>query len=229
VPAPSAATAARVAALPAPWRATVRAALAARRLPLPADWPALAGGPGALRGPAEAGPGGDGTPLPLAPVATTVRRDRPAFRWRPLPGASAHRVTVFDPGYRPVAESGPLAGDAWTPPSPLPRGVVLSWQLEAVHGGEPVTAPRPPAPEARFRVLTPAEVEEIEGAERLRPPAVARAVLYARAGLLAEAAAALRAAAGGPDAALAAEMLRRLPPSPAAAQEASPTSTNPPQ
>lgn len=213
-----------LAALPAPWREALQQAFATRRLDLPQRYAALVGGAGVLRGRAT-------TALlaPLTPVATAVRGDRPTFRWRPLPGASTHRVMVFDGDYRPVADSGALADAVWTPPRPLPRGIVLAWQVVATRDGRQVTAPAPPAPEARFEVLAPAALADLERAEQAAASlsALGRAVFAARAGLLAEAEAELGtlAAGGGPEAELAGALLRSLPGAGATAQEPSPTST----
>ena len=91
------------------------------------------------------------------------------------------RVSTAD--YLQVAESPLLTTTRWQPPTPLPRGETLSWQVTATLGDEELSAPRPPAPEARFVVLAPAQAEalaadlHVVGASRL-----GRALAFADAG-----------------------------------------------
>jgi hypothetical protein len=60
--------------------------------------------------------------------------------------------------------------------------------VKAVRGGEEVTSPRPPAPQARFRVLDRAKADELARARRAYPSShLALGLLYAEAGLLKEA------------------------------------------
>jgi hypothetical protein len=60
--------------------------------------------------------------------------------------------------------------------------------VSARRGGEEITSPAPPAPEARFKVLGRAGLEELSAAERAGSSShLLRGVLYARAGLLDEA------------------------------------------
>jgi hypothetical protein len=212
--------------LPAELRAGIAAALAAGRLALPAAVRELGGRPSALRG-AGTAPAG---PEPLSPVATAVAADRPTFRWRPVPGATAYRTSVFDAGYRPVAESGWIEAPEWTPERPLPAGEALSWQVTARLGDREATAPAPPAPEARFRVGAPAELAPALEAAGRTDSRLARAVLFAGAGLV-EAAevelAALAAANPGSDAAR--SLLASVQGAGAAAGPPSPTRMNPAQ
>lgn len=90
---------------------------------------------------------------PLEPVATLVPDVRPVFRWEPLPTATAYRVEVFDPEFNPLA-AGDTTSTEWTPPQPLPRNTILRWRIVARTPSGDITAPVPPAPEARFRILT---------------------------------------------------------------------------
>ena len=90
---------------------------------------------------------------PLEPLGVVIETDQPTFRWRALEGAQNSIVTVFDSKLRQVASSGPLMRAEWTIPTALERGVTYSWQITAVKDGETIVSPKPPLPEARFRVL----------------------------------------------------------------------------
>ncbi len=186
---------AEVAGLPAAWRERVRAAAAAGRLDPPAHWSRLfVAGESIRRGTPAGAPGFD-LLVPIGPIATAVRDGRPELRWAPLPGATDYEVAVYDGRYRKVAE-GRVTELRWIPDPPLPRGGLYSWRVTAhrpATAGGPVTAPRPPAPEARFSVLAAGAAEAVARGERQAGSPLARAVLYADAGLADEAAGALAA------------------------------------
>jgi hypothetical protein len=63
-------------------------------------------------------------------------------------------VAVFDADFNEVATSSSLRSTQWQPGKPLSRGKVYIWTVMATVGGESVTAPKAPAPEARFRVAS---------------------------------------------------------------------------
>ena len=63
-------------------------------------------------------------------------------------------VKVFDTNFREVVASPPLDGLTWQAADPLSRGEIYIWQVTAIRRGEEINSPVPPAPEARFRVLT---------------------------------------------------------------------------
>jgi hypothetical protein len=90
---------------------------------------------------------------PLEPIATLVADPRPVFRWEPLPTATVYRVEVFDPEFNPLA-AGDTTSPEWTPAPPLPRDAILRWRVIARTPTGDVAAPVPPAPEARFRILS---------------------------------------------------------------------------
>jgi hypothetical protein len=97
---------------------------------------------------------------PLYPTDVVVETDRPTFHWRALDGGRDYVVTVFDDMLRPVVTSGPVNGTEWTTPTSLARGVTYAWQISALKDGEKVVSPKPPLPEARFRILDqPAVIE----------------------------------------------------------------------
>lgn len=119
-----------------------------------------------------------------------MESDRPTFSWRPLAGADTYVVTVTDDALNEVASSGPLRATAWRAPRPLARGTTYSWQVTTrLTDGRTLTSPVLPAPPAKFRVLGHAQIEELRRARRAYPGShLALGVLYARAGLSAEAA-----------------------------------------
>lgn len=124
----------------------------------------------------------------IEPRGKVVEDARPTFRWRGTAGATSYTVKVFDQDFNLVAQSSPLAANAWRPAKPLARGTIYSWQVTALKDGQEVKAPRPPAPEAKFKVLNAAAATELRQARQGQPNShLALGVLYARAGLLDEA------------------------------------------
>ncbi|MET1084517.1 MAG: hypothetical protein ABWY12_15935, partial [Burkholderiales bacterium] len=197
--------------LPQEMRQRAEAALSSGRL---AESPALdnlRGPAGALMGNVTAAPEFG----PLRPAGTVVESDRPTFRWTSRQGASAYRVTVFDSRFDELADSGELTGTEWTPAKPLPRGVVLTWQITARIDQELLRAPVPPAPEARFRVAdtgTLADIDQLRGAAQ--GSHLLLAIAYNEAGMSEAAAAELDALRKqNPEAAIVASLSDSLRPS----------------
>ncbi|MBA3712377.1 MAG: hypothetical protein H0W76_07985 [Pyrinomonadaceae bacterium] len=121
----------------------------------------------------------------LSPVGTVVSSDRPPFHWQPVPGATTYRMVATDLDSRKVVISETVTAPQLVPAKPLPRGKILSWGVIASVNGEEVTAPRPPASEARLKILESDQADRL--ARELKAYAaspVARGVLYARQGLL---------------------------------------------
>lgn len=113
--------------------------------------------------------------------------DRPIFRWSELEGATSYVVEIYDAQFNPAASSPPLRISNWTSP-PLARGQIYSWQIKAIREGQEFIAPRPPAPQARFKIVDRATADEIARARRDHASShLLPGLLYARAGLLAEA------------------------------------------
>jgi anti-sigma factor RsiW len=122
----------------------------------------------------------------LEPLGNVLLTNRPTFRWSTAEGATAYIVEVYDEKFTPVATSPQLTSLTWT--TTLPRGNVYSWQVKAIKTGEEVTAPRPPAPQAKFRILDQAKANELTKARRAHPTShLMLGLLYADAGLLREA------------------------------------------
>ena len=122
-----------------------------------------------------------------SPVGTVLLTDRPTFRWSPMTGVSSYVVEVYDSKFNLITRSLQLATDSWTVPQPLPRGEVYAWQVKANRDGEEVTSPKPPAPQAKFRILDQAKADELAKASRAYSSShLVRALLYADAGLIDE-------------------------------------------
>ena len=123
----------------------------------------------------------------IEPAGKVVLTDRPTFRWSKLDGATGYVVEVYDAQFNPAASSPRLTATRWTAP-PLARGQVYSWQVKAIRDGQEFIAPGPPAPQAKFRILDQAAATEIARVRRdYGSSHLLLGLLYARAGLLAEA------------------------------------------
>lgn len=122
----------------------------------------------------------------LAPLGSVLLSNAPTFHWSAMEGASGYVVEVYAENFTPVISSPQLTELTWT--TLLQRGRVYSWQVKAIKDGEEVMAPRPPAPQAKFRVLDLARANELANARRAYPSAhLTLGLLYADAGLLREA------------------------------------------
>lgn len=123
-----------------------------------------------------------------APVGKVLLSDRPTFRWSQLEGASGYVVEVYDEKFNLVATSPQLINNSWTAPQTLKRGGIYSWQVKAIKDGQEFGSPRPPAPQAKFRILDQAKVNELAQAQRAYASShLTLGLLYAQAGLLNEA------------------------------------------
>ena len=89
----------------------------------------------------------------IEPVGKVLMSDRPTFRWSQLEGATGYVVEVYDEKFNLVATSPQLTANSWTVPQPLKRGGIYSWQVKAIKDGQEFKSPRPPAPQAKFRIL----------------------------------------------------------------------------
>ncbi|HVF43192.1 MAG TPA: hypothetical protein VM936_09285 [Pyrinomonadaceae bacterium] len=173
-----------LASVPPQYRDAVRRALKTNVLTEPGVLAEVRSAPRTLLGGARA----EDTFALETPAGVVTRSDRPAFRWRPLRDAEAYTVKVYDADFNLVASSPQLSAAEWTPAAPLARGRVYAWQVTAKRNGEEIVAPAPPAPEARFSIVSRAQDESLTRAERdARASHLALAVLYARAGLLRDA------------------------------------------
>jgi hypothetical protein len=122
----------------------------------------------------------------LEPAGNVLNTNQPAFRWSAMEGATGYVVEVYDEQFKLVASSPQLTSLSWT--TTLPYGNVYSWQVKAIKDGQEITSPRPPAPQAKFRVLDEKKVNELARAKRAYGSShLTLALLYADAGLLKEA------------------------------------------
>ncbi len=122
----------------------------------------------------------------IEPLGNVLLTDRPTFRWSAMEGATGYVVEVYDEKFTPIASSPEVTNLTWT--TTLPRGHVYSWQVKAVKDGQETMSPRPPAPQAKFRVLDQAKANELANARRAYGSShLTLGLLYADAGLLREA------------------------------------------
>jgi Putative zinc-finger len=129
------------------------------------------------------------------PVGTVTLSSRPTFNWQPLAGATSYQVHILDTDFNVVAESGALTATSWSPPTNLKRGVVYLWQVSAAKGGEVISTPAAPAPEARFKILIAAQAREVQRAvKELAGSHLELGIIYAHNGLLDDAEREFRAA-----------------------------------
>jgi anti-sigma factor RsiW len=195
-------------ALPPAYRELLKGALAGRRLERSTQLKGLSRPGSSLMSSETQG----GEFSVLDPVGSVLMTDRPTFRWSALEGASAYVVEVYDEGFNLVASSPQLDARSWAAPQTLPRGKVYSWQVKAVKDGREIKSPRPPAPQAKFRVLDRAKADELSRARRAYPSShLTLALLYAEAGLLNESERELRLLhKANPGSELARSLLRQL-------------------
>ena len=194
--------------LPADLKESIERALVTHRLGASPALKGWATGAGKLR----SGFSTAGTFAPLEPVGVVIETDRPTFRWRSLQGAQHYIVTVFDAKLRQVAGSGPVTQSEWTVPNALQRGVTYSWQITAVKDGETIVSPKPPLPEARFRVL---DQHAVNAMATLRLSVgtshLAMGVFYWKHGLLADAEREFQALANAnPDSSVVKQLLKDI-------------------
>jgi anti-sigma factor RsiW len=168
---------------PATYQELVKTVLTAQRVKLPSFLSDLVGKREVLMG-RSAGKAF----FQILPVGTVVETDRPLFRWSPLIGATSYAVTIFNSATKQAISSSPLSGTEWTPPEPLERGGIYAWEVTATKDGKEFTAPVPPHPQAKFKVLELARVRELNLAkEAHRDSRLIMGILYAQSGLLEEA------------------------------------------
>lgn len=168
--------------LPADVQARVATALSSRRI-ASGDVSALVGAPQQLMGAAT-----PAAPFRLvSPVGTMVESTTPTLRWLALNGATSYQATVLDRDLVMVAESPELKNTEWRVPKGLERGRTYVWQVVARKGHAEVVSPAPPEPDARFGVLAAVKAETLARARATGESQLVLGVLYAEAGLMADA------------------------------------------
>jgi len=141
----------------------------------------LAGAPINLRGPGH-GP----TFKLLSPARAVIVSDRPSFEWEKLAGATSYRVVIGDWKSHEIARSEELPANhtRWTPPTPLKRGEIYAWEVEATVDGKKTLSPGTSAPQIKFRILSASSAQELEQLKKARSH-LALGVFYAREGMIA--------------------------------------------
>ncbi|MEO7969985.1 MAG: zf-HC2 domain-containing protein [bacterium] len=169
--------------LPPGLRQTITTAIRTQHAASPSALSGLSGQPGKLRG-----EGDDAAFTLLGPIKVVTLSDKPTLRWNKLNGATSYKAAIYDSGFILVTASPELTASEWTPPGALTRGEVYSWRVTAIKDGQEIKSPVPPAPEAKFKVLDRTRADELRRARRLYSGShLTLGVLYAQAGLLAEA------------------------------------------
>ena len=148
----------------------------------------------------------------LEPVGRVLLSDRPEFSWSRLDGATGYVVEVYDGQFNLVATSPILTELSWATEHPLKRGGVYGWQVKAIKEGQEFKSPRPPAPQAKFRILDQAKANELTQARQAYASShLALGLLYAQDGMLEEAEREFRALVkANPDSEIARRLLENL-------------------
>jgi anti-sigma factor RsiW len=170
--------------LPDAYKRMVTEALSRRRVEETPMLTALKRPPSSLLGSAEKDAGFSVN----EPIGEVVFSDRPTFRWSKWESSASYVVEVYDETYKLIAISPNLNATSWTPPEPLKRGETYSWQVIARKDDQESRSPRPPAPQAKFRVLAHEGANELlKARQAFATSHLALALLYAKHGLLTEA------------------------------------------
>ena len=194
--------------LPPAYRGLLKKALTTRQVERSSQLAGLTRPPSSLMG--SDGQGGEFSVI--EPAGNVLLSARPTFRWTPMEGATGYVVEVYDGEFNLVATSPQLTSRSWAAPQSLARGKVYAWQVKATKDGQEVTSPRPPAPQAKFRILDQAKANELAKARRAYPSShLTLGLLYAEAGLLKEAEQELRLLRrANPDSELARRLLGQI-------------------
>jgi hypothetical protein len=198
-----------IAALPENDRAAVLEAVSNQRVGKPDAIAELGGREETLLGQSQSAERFD----VVTPVGEVVIDTRPVFRWQALTGATEYSVAIFDANLNPMQSSPPLQKTEWTPDRALKRGQLYEWQVRAnLPGGKSVTAPSPPSPEAKFKVLDQEKTDAVAQFQASHPKAhLVLGIWCANAGMLDAAESELALIqAGDPDYGLAQHLLKSV-------------------
>jgi hypothetical protein len=148
----------------------------------------------------------------IEPVGIVILLDHPTFRWTRLDGATGYVVEIYDESFNPLVRSPQITDHSWTAPQSLKRGAIYYWLVKSIKGGQEFKAPRPPAPQAKFRILDEVTAGELAKARRAYASShLTLGLLYAQAGLLDEAEQEFQALLkNNPDSALGRQLLRQV-------------------
>lgn len=121
--------------------------------------------------------------LLLDPVGVVLLADSPSFHWQLLNGATSYTVGIYDANFNEVATSDLLTKVEWTLPNSLEHGQVYYWQVTAMMEGRKITT----SP-AKFKIIAQPDLDELAEFQRTQSDShLVLGILYARAGVLAEA------------------------------------------
>jgi hypothetical protein len=148
----------------------------------------------------------------IEPVGAVILSDRPTFRWSRLNGATGYVVEIYDEKLDLAVTSPQVFDHSWTAPQSLKRDGIYYWQVKTIKDGREFKSPRPPAPQAKFRILDEAKADELARARRAYASShLTMGLLYGQAGLLYDAERELRALQkANPNSAIASQLLRRV-------------------
>ncbi|MFL6528197.1 MAG: hypothetical protein ACJ8IQ_08870 [Chthoniobacterales bacterium] len=170
--------------LPPELRASLKSALSQNRLDVPPTLALLRGETGNL----AAAPTNASTFNVVSPIATAVADVSPELRWTADAQASGYRITVAQNSDGTPVASADISKEqlSWRPSTPLKRGETYVWQVQALQNDNVIaTAPAPPQPEARFRVLSDEQAQDLESlTTRVGHSHLALALAYARSGVI---------------------------------------------
>jgi len=126
---------------------------------------------------------------PQRPVGEAVDSPTPTFHWVEDDAQSWYRVFIYDDDLEAVAVSPPLRDAFWALPEQeaLTAGAKYHWEVLVQDSDEPRT-PDLDTPKAAFHVLTAEDVADLRQALSAASDCrIARAVVYAKFGLISEA------------------------------------------
>jgi|SRR5580704_12052515 hypothetical protein len=142
------------------------------------------------------------------PVGTAVSTPRPVFRWTSWAPGAVYVVTLKNMKSGEVVSTPPIPTLEWMPSQPLRTGSMYEWQVAATLNGHEQIVPSPPSPPARFQVLDDTQYIQLA---HLPESHLARAILYAEAGLLDDATQEAKTlTASNPASTTTTELLRRI-------------------
>src|SRR6185369_9065987 len=147
--------------LPASYQELVKRALTSQRIERSSQLQGLTRPPSTLMGGSEQAREFS----VLEPAGIVLLSNRPTFRWSRFEGASDYVVEIYDEQFKLVMSSPQVTTVSWAATQPLPRGRVYSWQVKAMKDGQETTMPRPPAPQAKFRVIDQTKANELAKAK----------------------------------------------------------------
>jgi hypothetical protein len=167
-----------------PYPPVVQNAWRTGKLSVPSD--EVFGRGGVLMG----GPEEEDTFTVRGPVGTVIESDRPTLTWSPMPDADGYKVYLFEDRSPAASEESEVVKETqWTIPRALNRGRIYRWEVVALKDGDEIAkAPRPPSPDARFKVLDADKALELINAQKVFGNShLTMGTLYAHDGLLQDA------------------------------------------